>query len=127
MCPMIGEMYTPPMHRDMMASGMGLPFELDTTMMGMGSMYGGFGMYNTNYLGGVSLRPRLDRDTLHIINQKDRENERTLKTIGKVALGFLALAVARTFLKGKSPKVSSSGGNSWFNPKNWFKRRAATP
>ncbi len=139
MCPMIGEMYTPPMHRDMMAAGMGLPFELDPTMMGMGSMYGGFGMCNTNYLGGVSLPSRLDRDTLHIMNQKDKENERTLKTMGKIALGFLALAVGRTLFKGKSVGSGKSwfsgfkmpsrptGNKVWYKPWTWFNKAPATP
>lgn len=120
---MIGETYTPPMYRDVMSSCMPT-FELDPTMMGMGTMYGGMGMlggfYNTNYLGGVSLRPNLSRDTVNIIRTKDKEAEKGMANFGKVLLGVIAFGVASAFLKGKKPPAV--GGKKWYNPISWFKK-----
>lgn len=123
---MIGEMYTPVLYRDAISSGMPM-FELDPTMMGMGSMYGGMGMYggayNTNYLGDVRLKPNLSRDTVNIINKKDSEAKKGMNTFFKVALGIAAFAVARTFFKGgfkSKPKIG--GGSSWYKPWTWFKK-----
>lgn len=121
---MIGETYTPPMYRDLMSAGMPM-YELDPTMMGMGSMYGGgmgigMGMYNTNYLGGVTLQPKLNRDTFHIMRAKEKENNNNLKKFGIAVLGLFGLGVMRTIFKGK--KIPSAGGKHWYNPMTWFKK-----
>lgn len=138
---MIGELYTPPMYRDLMSSGMMMPFEFDPEMMGMGSMYGGYGMgmYNTNYLGGVRLQPNLSHDTVHILKAKEKESNNSMLTFGKAALAFLALGVVTKFLKGKKPwytgaskKISSFipsrpvGNKTWYKPWSWF-NKPATP
>ena len=124
MCPMIDEYYTQPMYRDIMASGMGMPF-MDPSMMGM---YGaGYGMYNTNYLGGVTMRPKLNNDTFHIIKEKDKENSNMLKTIGKVALGVIGYMTAVTLLRGKGTSgffssIKSGASNSWNKFTGLFKK-----
>ena len=123
MCPMIDEYYTPIMCRDIMASGLGFPFMMNPGMMGM---YGA-GMYNTNYLGGVSLPAKLNNDTLHIINSKEKENKSQLKTIGKAVLAVVGYMALAAIFKGKAPKSSSKSG-SWFNSiGKWFKRKPVTP
>lgn len=138
---MIGEFYTPPMHRDLMSAGMPM-FEFEPEMMGMGSMYGCYGMggfYNTNYLGGVRLQPNLNQDTVHILRAKEKESTNSMLTFGKVALGFLALGAVTTLLKGKKPwytgaskKLSSLvpsrpvGNKTWYKPWSWF-NKPATP
>lgn len=138
---MIGELYTPPMHRDLMSAGMPM-FEFEPEMMGMGSMYGGYGMggfYNTNYLGGVRLQPNLSRDTVHLLKAKEKEANNSMLTFAKFAIGFLALGAVTKFLKGKKPwytgvgnKISNFmpsrpvGNKTWYKPWSWF-NKPATP
>ena len=120
---MIGELYTPPMHRDLMSAGMPM-FEFDPTLMGMGSMYGMCGMggfYNTNYLGGVRLQPNLNQDTVHILKGKEKESDNAIIKFGKVALGLFAFAVLTKMFKGKTKKMPSSH-SKWYNPMTWFKK-----
>lgn len=122
MCPMIDEYYTPPLYRDMMTSGMGMPF-MDPTMMGM---YG-CGMYNTNYLGGVTMRPKLNNDTFHIIKEKDKENKNMLKTLGKIALGAIGYMAVAACFKGKATKgffssIKSGASSSWNKFTGLFKK-----
>ncbi len=140
---MIGELYTPPMHRDLISSGMMMPFEFDPTMMGMGSMYGGMGMgmYNTNYLGGVSLKPRLDRDTVNIIHKKDAEAKSNMLNFAKLALGVVGLSVLSGLFKGKKTPWYNKLGNwtsshvparpvgskTWYKPWTWLNKSAPTP
>jgi len=114
-----------------MSSGMGIPFMYDPMMMGMGGMYGGMGMYNTNYLGGVSLPAKLNNDTFHLIDAKDKECKNQLKTIGKVLLGVVGYMALATIMKGKAPKSTSKAGSNWFSDigktmKGWFKKPATT-
>ena len=126
MCPMIDEYYSPFMCRDMMASGMGMPF-MDPSMMGM---YGA-GMYNTNYLGGVALPPKLNNDTFHIINAKEKESRSGLKTLGKVVLGVVGYMALAACFKSKASKgffssVKSGLSNSWGKFTGLFKK-GSTP
>ena len=126
MCPMIDEYYSPFMCRDMMASGMGMPF-IDPSMMGM---YGA-GMYNTNYLGGVALPPRLNNDTFHIINAKEQKSRNGLKTLGKAVLGILGYLTVMACFKGKSSKgclsgIKSSLSSGWGKFTGLFKK-GSTP
>lgn len=134
---MIGEIYTPPMYRDAISSGMPM-FEFDPEMMGMGSMYGGYGMgmYNTNYLGGVSLKPNLSRDTVHIMKTKDQEAKNGMLTFGKIALGVLGFVALKGLFKGKKTPWYSKLGNmmpsrptgskTWYKPWTWL-NKPATP
>ncbi len=141
---MIGEMYTPPMYRDMMSSGMPM-YEFDPTLMGMGSMYGGMGLgcYNTNYLGGVRLKPNLTQDSVQIMKAKDKDSANSVKNFGKMMLGLLGFTVVTTLLKGKKPFYSGWGkklsspftrsastgatGRTWYNPLSWFRKSTHTP
>lgn len=150
MCPMIDEYHTPFMYRDAAAGAMGLPFEFDPTLMGMGSMgamgamgpMGGF--YNTNYLGGVTLKPKLNQDTVQIIKNKDKENNDSLKKFGLVMLTLFGLGVVRCMFKGKnswfsgllnkfksststSTTTTTATGRVWYNPLTWFKKGSSTP
>lgn len=145
MCPMVDEYYTPPMYRDMMAGGMGLPFEFDPTLMsigGMGGMYGaGMGMYNTNYLGGVTLRPNPSRDSFHTIKSKEYECKKDLITFGKVALGVIGLSILSGLFKGKKTPWYTKlanwasghtpsrpvGAKKWYNPLTWVRKSPSTP
>ena len=120
-----------------------MPFEFDPTMMGMGSMYGGMGMgmYNTNYLGGVSFKPNLTQDTVHIINKKDAETRKDMATVAKLALGVIGLSMLHRLFKGKktpwynklanwtSSHVSSRpvGSKTWYKPWTWLNKSASTP
>lgn len=138
---MIGEMYTPPMYRDAISSGMPM-FEFDPEMMGMGSMYGCYGMsgfYNTNYLGGVRLQPNLNRDTVHILKTKEKEAENSMLTFGKLALGVIGFTTLLGLFKGKKmpwykkmtnnfPSMPSRpvGNKTWYKPWSWF-NKPATP
>lgn len=140
---MIGEIYTPPMYRDLMSSGMPM-YDFDPEMMGLGSMYGGYGLggfYNTNYLGGVRLQPNLTQDTVHILNAKNKEAEKSMLNFGKLALGVIGLGIVTSFLKGKKlpwytkfgNKVSNLtpsrpvGAKTWYKPWTWFNKSAPTP
>lgn len=121
MCPMIDEYYSPFMCRDMMASGMGMPF-MDPSMMGAS-----YGMYNTNYLGGVALPPKLNKDTFYIIKEKDKENRNMLKTIGKIALGAIGFMAIAACFKGKASKgffssIKSGASSSWNKFTGLFKK-----
>ncbi len=140
---MIGEMYTPPMHRDLISSGMPM-YEFDPDMMGIGSMYGpmgmgmGMGMYNTNYLGGVSLKPNLSRDTVNIMRSKDNESRKDMITFGKIALGVIGLSILTGLFKGKKTpwysKLSNwagshtptrpTGSKTWYKPWTWLNKPA---
>lgn len=142
---MIGEMYTPPMHRDLISSGMPM-YEFAPDMMGIGSMYGpmgmgmGMGMYNTNYLGGVSLKPNLSRDTVNIMRSKDNECKKDMINFGKIALGVIGLSILTGLFKGKKTpwysKLSNwtsghtptrpTGAKSWYKPWTWL-NKPATP
>ena len=126
---MIGDMYTPPMYRDVISSGM-FNYEIDPTLYGMGTLCGGMydptmmglgGYYNTNYLGGLKMQPILNRDTLHIIRQKEHESLNTVKTIGLAVLGIAALGFVSTLFKGKL-KTKIPAGCPGLNPSsgNWF-------
>ena len=144
---MIGEMYTPPMHRDLISSGMPM-YEFDPDMMGLGSMYGPMGMgmgmggmYNTNYLGGVSLRPNLSRDTVNIMRSKDAECKKDLISLGKIALGVIGLSMITGLFKGKKTpfykKIGNwmsghtphrpTGAKSWYKPWTWLNKSTPTP
>ena len=146
---MIGELYTPPMYRDLMSSGMPM-FEFDPSVLGMGSMYGGLGMapfYNTNYLGGVTLKPNLKQDTVNLLKSREKSAENSLLNFGKVALGVIGLGILAGFLKGKKlpwytraknsitdgfsriknhAPSGTAGTKKWYNPISWFKK-APTP
>jgi len=140
---MIGEIYTPPMYRDLMSSGMPM-FEFEPEMMGMGSMYGGMGlgMYgNTNLLGGVRLQPNLNRDTVQILRAKDRESNNSMLNFAKLALGVIAISTLAGLFKGKKTPLTTKmsnwfsghkphrpvGNKTWFKPWTWFNKPAATP
>ena len=150
MCPMINEYHTPFINRDVAAGGMGLPFEFDPTLMGTGSMcgpmggYGVGGFYNTNYLGGVTMQPKLNQDTVHIIRAKDNENNNGLKKFGIATLALLGFGIVRCCFKGKGktswfknilnkfkkPSTSTtatSSGKVWYNPLTWFKKSGTAP
>ncbi len=130
-----------------MSSGMPV-YEFDPETMGIGSMYGpmgmmgpmGMGMYNTNYLGGVSLKPNLSRDTVNIMRSKDNECKKDMIQLGKIALGVIGLSVLSGMFKGKktpfNKKIGSwmsshtpsrpTGAKSWYKPWTWF-NKPATP
>lgn len=144
---MIGELYTPPMYRDLMSSGMPL-YEFDPSVLGMGSMYGAMGgFYNTNYLGGVTLKPNLKQDTVNLLKAREKSAENSLLNFGKVALGVIGLGILAGVLKGKKlpwytraknsitdgfswiknhTTSGASGTKKWYNPLSWFKK-APTP
>ena len=155
------EIYTPIMHRDVMGSMFGMPM-YDPDLMGMGSVatngMGGAGMmpmmgmgmmpmmggFNTNYLGGVSLKPNLSNDTVTIMHAKEREAESNMKTIGGLALAAITITSLIGLFKGKkTPWIDSiksffgkktttpapattSTGRVWYNPMTWFGKKTST-
>lgn len=81
--------------------------------MMMPGMYGGIG--STSYLGGVRLAPQLEHDKVQLINQKDKEGHKTLKTVAKV-LGVLMLL---GFIPHIGKQITKAGGLGKYISKQW--------
>lgn len=92
----------PIMHQDLRNPGMGM----------LQSPYPYFGL-NTNYLGGIKLKPELQNDKVVFSNRAIKE-KKSLKVIGTIIATVGGLA----FLKGKGVFSAISKGIS--RATNWF-------
>ncbi len=68
-----------------------------------------------NSLGGVTMKPQLENDTLDLINKKHQEDKNTIKKVG-LALGALLLI---GFVPHFRKQITKSGGVGKYLKKQW--------
>ena len=108
---MIGNDYDiPVMYQDLGKYSMN-PFGMPVGGM-MPGMYGG--MY-PSYLGGVTMAPQLEHDKVELKKKKNKEGNKTFKTVAKAVGALLLLGYIPYFRK----RIIKSGGIGKYISKQW--------